>query len=158
MGVKIDLLEEIRSRIETAMQSGGVLESIKRLRVGSVEEARKENDFPVINIQLTGGDEEGDRPNRHFRDNMAIQVTLICNKLTGQNSLYSTATQTGALYLFENLLNVLDKKTDGTLNNTFNGQAEYLRRNSYSVDESTSQIIITLNISAPSKSFALGGR
>lgn len=158
MGVKVDLLEEIRNRLATAASSG-TLTVVKRVRVGSVEEARKESDFPVINIQLNGGIEQADTPNRRFYDDMDIKVSLIDTKLAEEsNSLYKTSDTTGILYVFEKLLNVLDKKTDGTVDNTFNSNAYFLRTNSYTVNESNSVIEISINISVRSKTFAQGGR
>jgi len=158
MGVKVDLLEEIRSRIATAATSG-TLTVVKRVRVGSVEDARKESDFPIINIQLEGGIEQPDTPNRRFYDDMDIKVSLIDTKLSQEaNSLYKTSDTTGILYLFEKLLNVLDKKTDGTVDNTFNSNAYFLRTNAYRVDASSSLVEITINISVRSKTFSQGGR
>lgn len=158
MGVKVDLLDEIYNRLEAAMATGGELESVKYLMIGKEEEARKANDFPVINIGLGSGDEEGDTANRMFTDLMSIELVLICNKLEGTKALYNKSTGEGALILFETILNVLDKKTDGTINNTFNGQAGYLRNNSYSVSYVGSLVIITLVIGVRSKAFALGAR
>lgn len=157
MGAKVDLINEIYSRLNTALS--GSLSVVKRVRVGAIEEARKENDLPIINIQLVGGLEVADHPNRRFTDDMRINITLVHSKLANStNSLFKTSDSTGALYVFETMLNVLDKNTSGTAENTFSSNANFLRQYQYTVEEEAGVIVITAEIGVKTKYFALGAR
>lgn len=159
MGVKVAILQEIYDRINTALGTGNPLATVKRVRIGSIEECRKENDLPIVNISLRSGIEVADSPNRRFTDEMEIEVALVHPKLAqANNSLFKTSDTSGALYVFEALLNVLDKTTAGVLDNTFSSNAHFLRSNRYSVDESAGVVVITTDISVRSKYFVLGGR
>ena len=87
MGIKVNVINEIYSRLNTAISGGGALVGVKRIRIGSVEEMRKENDFPIINIQLLSGREEANLPNRQARDEMRIEILLVHKKLAETNNV-----------------------------------------------------------------------
>lgn len=103
MGNKTDLIQEIYNRISGAMSAGGSLESVKRLRIGSIEEARKNNDLPIINIQLVSGTEPVNFQNGAYTDNMNIEITLVDNKLKeSNNTLFASADDGLGSYIIGN--------------------------------------------------------
>lgn len=158
MGAKVDLIQEIYNRLNTAVQSGS-LQGVKRVRVGSVEEARTMNQSITIGIQLIGGNEVSDFPNRMFTDDMQIRIYIVHPKLKNEtNVLFKTSDSSGALFLLEEVLNVLDETSDGTKNNTFSGNTNYLRNYAYSVDMSADVVVISVDINVRTKTFPLGGR
>jgi len=158
MGQKIDLIDEIYNRLVGAIAPTKQLHGVKRVRIGRVEEARKGNDFPVINIMPLSGSEEPNFPNRQVRDNIRIGVALIVNKLSDQaNSLYSS-TGTGALGLLENVLDVLDKNTSGVVDNTMSGTCQAILKYDWTLDESDEQAVVEIVITTKTKEVPLGGR
>lgn len=159
MGVKVSLIEEIRARLVAANAEGEPLESVKQIRVGSVEESRKENDFPIITIQLLSGEELAEHPNKQIYDQMTIGIGLVVNKLAQDgNTLYKTSDNTGALFLFEKMLNVIDKNTSGVFDNTFNGNAHFLKEMTYEVDEDDTVIVFYARLIIKATAFTVGGR
>ena len=157
MGVNVAVISELYSRLNTALS--GSLSTVKRVRVGSIEEARKQTDFPVINIQLLGGSEEPDTQNRRRNDNMEIEVTLVCPKLAETlNTLYKESNTTGGLYLFEVMRNVIDKNTAGFVDNTFNGSVEYDKQINYTINEASDVVEFVLVIRLKTKTYFSGGR
>lgn len=159
MGNKVNLINEIYNRLSTAIGVDGLLYGVKQVRVGTIEETRKENDLPIINIRLLSGEEEANYPNRQARDDMRVEVILVANKL-GQvgNSLFKTGDSTGALFLLEKILNVIDKNTSGTVDNTLNSTADFIIGYSYDISEENSEVVIRVVVKTKSKSFSLGGR
>lgn len=157
MGVNVAVISELYSRLTTALS--GSLSTVKRVRVGSIEEARKQTDFPVINIQLLGGSEEPDTQNRRRNDNMEIEVTLVCPKLAETlNTLYKESNTTGGLYLFEVMRNVIDKNTAGLVDNTFNGSVEYDKQINYTINEASDVVEFVLVARLKTKTYFSGGR
>jgi hypothetical protein len=157
VGVNVAVVSELYSRLNTALS--GSLSTVKRVRVGSIEEARKQTDFPVINIQLLGGSEEPDTQNRRRNDNMEIEVTLVCPKLAETlNTLYKESNTTGGLYLFEVMRNVIDKNTAGLVDNTFNGSVEYDKQINYTINEAHDVVEFVLVVRLKTKTYFSGGR
>ena len=157
MGVNVFVIVELYSRLNTALS--GSLSTVKRVRVGSIEEARKQTDLPIINIQLLGGSEEPDTQNRRRNDNMEIEVTLVCPKLAETlNTLYKESNTTGGLYLFEVMRNVIDKNTSGFVDNTFNGSVEYDKQINYSINEASDVVEFVLIVRLKTKTYFSGGR
>lgn len=158
MGNKINLVEEIYQRLLNSIAENKPLYGVKRVRIGRVEEARKGNDFPVINIMPMSGIEDPNFPNRHVRDNIRIGVALIINKLSDQsNSLY-TVDGSGALGVLENILDVLDKNVSGVVDNTLSGTCESIVQYEWRLDETDEQAVIDIIISTKTKTVPLGGR
>ena len=159
MGIKVSLIEEIRARLAAENVEGGELEDIKQIRVGSVEDSRKENDFPIITIQLLSGEELAEHPNKQIYDQMTIGVGIVVNKLAEDgNTLYKTSDSSGALFLFEKMLNVIDKNTSGVVDNTFNGNAHFLKEMTYEVDEDENVIVFYARLISKATAFTVGGR
>lgn len=159
MGIKVNVINEIYSRLNTAISGGGALVGVKRIRIGSVEEMRKENDFPIINIQLLSGREEANLPNRQARDEMRVEVLLVHKKLAEtNNTLFKVADTTGAIYILEKILNTIDKNTAGSVDNTLNLTADFIIGYEYDIDESNGVIEVRIVVSVKTKSFFLGGR
>ena len=163
MGVMVSLLDEVRNRLQTAIGAGKDLEGIKRVLVGSHEEARRLNDYPVINITLAGG-EELPTATRKYVNKMQIEVKLITNKLAykdgdlNNNLLFNTTSETGALYLFEKMLNVLDKNTSDELDFDFATSSNNLRLFNYDIETINSVYEFTLIIDIETEEFQGGSR
>lgn len=158
MGNKVDLLNEVYDRLNSSIGEGGDLSGVKRIQFGSREEARKMNDFPVINIKHLGGMEPAHYQNNHYVDEMRIEITLICQKLVGENSNFNTLTGTGATYWLEKILNVLDMGTDGVVDNTFSDTANNTRSYEYEINEDNDVIEINIVLKVETKNFRAGGR
>lgn len=158
MGNKVNLLNEVYNRLNTAIGSGNDLYGIKRIQFGSREEARKDNDLPIINVKHLGGNEPAHYQNNGFIDEMRIEITLICSKKPGENALFDTGTQTGATYWLEKMLNVLDKNTSGVVDNTFSDTAENIKSYDYDIEESNDVVEIAVLMTVQTKHFAAGGR
>ena len=159
MGVKVVLIQEMYNRLNAAIQSGGALQGVKRVMVGSLDETKREIKYPHIRIQQQGGQEIADHPNGMFSDDMRIRIVIMDNKLRSEaNQLFDTATSSGALYLLEAVMNVLDKTTDGVLDNTFSSTAGYLKNYSYSIETDNDSVAIALDIDVRTKPFMRGAR
>lgn len=159
MGVIVDLLDEIRNRLETATGVGKDLEGIKRVRIGSIEEARKLNNYPIINIKVTSPGEEPRFVKSGSVIELSIEIRLMVNKLAEEkNKYFKISDSTGALFLLENMLNVLDKDTSGNLDLTFNCTGNNLRRYSWDMEESNQLVEIPVTMNIETKQFILGQR
>lgn len=159
MGNKVNFIAEVYSRLNTAIGAGKALEGVKLVKVGASEEARKENDLPIITIQQKRGIETAHYHNRQFVDEMTVDVTLITTKLAqAGNTIFKTSNSTGVEYILEALLNTLDKTTVGVIDLQFAGTVENLRSYSYEVDETTTDIAVTVSIIAQTVAYQAGGR
>jgi hypothetical protein len=157
MGNKVNFLAEVDARLRAAQLT--TLSDIKRIRWGSEEESRGQKDFPVLTLAWESGNEEPDYPNKQNRDDIRVKIILHHKKLASQtNDLFDTSTSKGVVYLFEKVLDVLDKKTDGVVDNTFNATADFLRVISYDVNQYNELYEIVAVMTAKTKSFAAGGR
>ncbi len=153
----VDLIEEIRLRLATAQASGNLTE-IKRIRVGTLEEARKENDYPIINLNLGEGAEEPVFIPAGNVTLLSISVTLLHSKLAGTNTLYKTSDQTGALYVLEKMLNTIDKNVAGNRDMSFNSKGNNLKRMRFTVDSSNAILELGVILEIETKQFIFGGR
>lgn len=88
MGNKTNVIQEIYDRLTYRIDcaTSDWLQDVKRIRVGSVEEARKLADFPIINISLDSGTEQGNFKNAASVDQMLVSITLLHQKLTLTNN------------------------------------------------------------------------
>ena len=143
--------------MDTATAGGQPLEDVKRVRVGTRETARNFNDLPIINIQFISGVENPTALQFINTDEIVLEVVLIDNRIDSNNTYY-TLPSTGALFLFENMLNVLDKDTSGNVDICFAGTTFNHRTFSYTINESQKLIEIVLTITVQVKQFPLGSR
>ena len=159
MGVIVNLIEEIKSRFTTAIGTGGDLLGVKRIRIGSREEARKQNDFPIINITLTGATNNAEAMQRQFTDTLNIEITLLISKKdSNANTLYTTTDSTGSIYVLEKMLNVLNKNTSGTIDLQFASNTIELREIDYSIEEANKDMIeIIVNLKIKTAYYTIGG-
>lgn len=160
MGNKVDLFNDIYTRLNTAIGAGKPLASVNRVQVGSREEARKMNDLPIINMKLASGEEIAEYQPNGKRDEMTIEVSLIVAKLdsTNENHLYNKTSGTGALYLFEDLLDVIDNTTGGAIDLTFDGKAGQIPSYSYEVDYLDGVIEFSFELVVQTADFTVGSR
>lgn len=159
MGNKVDLIKEIYDRLNTAKGSGD-LTSIKRLTVAPRESVRKGNDYPTLNLWLEAGDEINYQQARCKVDDMSIEISLIVARPDDQvdNHLFDSDAGTGALYLWETVLNVLDKKVSGVVDLTFDDKANDIPNYTYDVEYQETTIEFVLTITMQSKQFTVGSR
>lgn len=158
MGNYINLIEEVKDRLEAAIAEGEVLEDVFRVRIGSKESARGLNDYPIININVKTGDEEAVSMQRRFSCELALEITLITNKLdSDSNVLYNTATESGSLYLLEKLLNVLDDNISGSVDVGFSNTTHELRIVDWVLEEEKF-IEITITVTVKTLAFYAGAR
>lgn len=161
LGNKVAAIEQLRLRLVTGISSGHPLESAKRIRVGSIEEARKAVDFPTINIDLITGDETNYYSQHGKVDDMDVEISLICNKMaTEYNSLYliTAGVASGPLYLLEQLLNVLDKTTAGVVDIGLSSTANQPLKYTYELKPSSTFIEFVIKVKIQTAQFTAGAR
>lgn len=161
MGNKTELIQEVYDRIAGQVGEGLSLEGVKQVRIGTIEEARKDNDLPIINIQLVNGREEAHFHNNAYTDNMSLAISLLStkNKTTANTLFYVLDDKVvGTLPLFEKILNALDKNTSGNVDISFSQKANNLRSFNYSISEDSGIIEITLTVDIQTKIFMAGAR
>lgn len=156
MGRIVDLIEEIRLRLSTAQLSGS-LTSVKRIRVGSISEARLMSDFPIININLSEGSVIPSFVKAGHTAPCIINIQIISNKLdeTG-NSQYKISGETGIIFLIEEVINAMDNNTSGVLDLGFNAKSYNLREYNYSISESEHVIEASIRMSITTRQFVAG--
>jgi hypothetical protein len=86
MGNKSEVLQAIHDRIERDMAT--TLNNVKQLRIGSIEDARKGVDFPIVTVSLDSGDESSNFKNQAFVDLMSVKIGIVEKKLEGLNSYF----------------------------------------------------------------------
>lgn len=161
VGNKVNAIEAIRARIVAAQAAGKPLVGlIKSVKVGPIEEVRKNTDFPIVNISLESGSEQYIYMPNAKVDNMDLKITLVDNKLdplTG-NVLYKTSGSKGILFIFEKLLNVIDNDAAGAVDldigEKLNDKVDY----NYQIDYYQGLIEISTNLLYPTKEFTAGAR
>lgn len=161
MSNKTDLINEVYQRLVTRITAGQPLENVKRVRVGTVEEARKDNDLPIINIELSNGQELPRSTSKAIIDRMTINITLIHPKSQGNNTLWTTSeggARVGALPTFECVLNAIDTGVNGVTDSDFSGYADNLKSISYDCREDEFVVEFTASVTVESKTFYIGGR
>ena len=157
MGKIVNLLEELRDRLQTE-QSSGTLTEIKRIRVGEISEARLQNDFPIINLSLVSGSIEPSYIKAGHTAPCTFDIRIITNKLKNDsgNSLYKISDSTGIIFLLEKVINALDNNTSGNLDLGFNATAYNLRTYDYSISEDEDMIECALTLNLTTKQFIAG--
>ena len=160
MGNKVDLFNDIYTRLNTAIGAGKPLASVNRVQVGSREEARKMNDLPIINMNLSSGTEIAISQPNCKRDEMTIDIILIVSKpdATTENNLFNKVAGTGALYLFEDLLNVVDKTVTDVIDLTFSATAGQIPEYSYDVEYLEGMIEFSFELIVQTADFTVGSR
>lgn len=161
MGTIVAVIDEVRNRIQKAKTSGD-LSSVKSVRVGKVFDARKLSNFPVINIRSTRGEGRFYSTYQQTSDLITLEIRLIDSKLeyrTTNNTLYNIENDNGIYILFEKLLNVIEKNTDGEVDLTFNSTAYGVKNYRYNVVEVEENYVeIVLDIEIQTHAFSIGGR
>lgn len=159
MGNKVDLIDAIYSRLLANTAVGKDLAAVKRVRVGSIEDARKPNDFPILNILLDNGAEDFIAQPTQKTDKLSLIISLITNKESGYSSLYDKTNSTGILFLLEKLLNCLDKLNDGSTSNlNFGTKARDYTRYTYQIKEYSDWVEAHISMTMPTATFSIGSR
>lgn len=161
MGVMVNVFEELRDRLATA-QSSGDLTAVRAVRVASLTEARKLNDFPFINMRMLSGLQQREYQKAGTTEVMTIEIRLFHPKLeskTSGNELYKTSDSTGFLFLFEKLLNVLDKDTSGNINSSLDGTANTKFNIVYDIEDDHERAYEgVIELEVQTRQFQAGGR
>jgi len=158
MGNMVSLVDEIRNRLETSRTSG-VLTNIKRVFVGDVYEARKQNEFPTISIFVESGLTTDIYKRNGNSDEIIVVIHLVERNLsTITNTIYKTSDQTGFLYTLEDVLNVIDKNTSGAQDLTLSGNAYRLKNVSWDITTDDTLINCKISLEISTCLFQIGGR
>jgi hypothetical protein len=155
MSTTVNLIEAIRARLDDNIDTIGA----KVVRLGSKEGARKGSNFPVVNINLKKGSELPFATRGMFVQELVLEISLIDKKLISDlNRYYKADDSTGIMFAFDNLLNVLDKASDGSMDLTFDATASDFAKQSFEVNEIEDLIEITFEIKIKSKQYLKGSR
>lgn len=156
MSFKTNTIQVMYDRILNQIGQGGQLDGIKHVRIGSIEDARALNDFPIVVISLLGGDEKPPMPNIQMRDAIKVSLQLVCSKLEGENKLFNGAN--GLLDWHDRVLNVLDKNASGVPDVTFDGNVQSTTRRSYDIESLDSMYVLSQVFEMETTQFSLGDR
>lgn len=159
MGVIVNLVEEIRNRLSTATGAGKALVGVKKVQVGNVEGLRKPENCPYIVISLDGsGYEAVFKPHGNV-DVLDISIHIVINKMAAElNKLYNTTSGTGPIYLFETVMNTIEKNTSDEIDVSFGGKANNLRDYTYSTKEDAFLFEYIISFQVQTVQYITGGR
>ena len=112
MGVYVDIFEEFRNRLQTAQGVGKKLEKVKEVFVGQRTHIDSSLDMPSIALTLSSGEEVFSGQNRK-RASFVIIVSVFdkVNSENDKNLYFDIAAQSGFVFLFERVLDVLMETT-----------------------------------------------
>jgi len=162
MGVIVDLIEVVRSRIVAQATGGGTLPELEnKVFIGPRRIVQKMSDYPRVYIWIApeGGVDRPYSLTDTFVDEVNIEVNLLANKLADDdNKLYDTSDLSGSIYLFERLLNAIDTGTGLCADLTFEGKANNLRQYSYSVSYDNNIVEFSIIMTAETDKFQSGFR
>jgi len=118
MGVYTSIITEFKNRIDTAMQSGNLLDDVVNFQIGNKLQNDGTNSFPklVLNASSSFISEtfEACSANKKEAD-VGLVLTVLCRTTgTGSDNFYFDGTN-GILPLIERVLDVISSKTDGSL-------------------------------------------
>ena len=159
MGKHVDLFIEIMNRLDTAKTSG-TLTDVKKIMFGTRDAIIMPGDYPVINVRPINGQRELMAANQQLTDKWeSIEIDLITQPLeNNNNSGYDATRLKGAFYLFEKLLNVLEKNTSGAIDMSLNNKSVNIGDLTFVVDWSDERIKFTITMSKETAQFTAGGR
>ena len=107
MGVIVDVIEEVRLRLEAAKAAGAL--PVKAVFVGSYEEPRSQENFPVVNIDLTGVRREDENLHMGVTDILDIEIRYIDHRMVANsNKIYKTSDSSGPIFYLEKLLDTME--------------------------------------------------
>ena len=137
----INLLEEIRLRIQKAIDDGNL--TCKQVFIGDWEQIRKTNDNPICVIAPTRTAINSNCIPHGIRDDNTVRIVYIISKLAEKtNKLYNNGDTTGMLHEIPNIFNSIEKKrSDGTVDLALNGTSESLPDPVINYDYSQSDIV-----------------
>lgn len=157
MGVHVNLLEEIRNRIATAISSGVLSGVVKAVYIGPRAQARGGTNYPIITIKPTDGGTDPEFHNNGNRDNQNFEITLIDNKLTADtNTLYKTSGATGIVYTFEKLLDTLIENTSQTVDFQMNSKSSDLGSITWRYEYFEDRVEIVINMTKATAFYLYG--
>ncbi|MFW9821373.1 MAG: hypothetical protein ACFFE4_00465 [Candidatus Thorarchaeota archaeon] len=158
MGSIINVLEEIKARLDNAILAGNNLSDIKKVRLGANREVlKKDNDYPVIYIYLEEGEQVDIETTRRGAQRIELEIHLITNcKDNESNTLYDTSDSSGSIYLFEKLMNSIVRNTSGNVDLSFNNTVRDLMKYDWKLIEEGKLIIIKIHTTFTTKQYAMG--
>lgn len=157
MGNKIDLINEIYTRLNTARTSGSITE-FKRVQIGSREEARKLNDLPVINMRPIRGEEKPYAQANCKVDEITIAIDLVFSTPDDsvENGMYGATN--GIINSLEKVLNAIDKTTAGAVDLTFNNKGNQIPGYTYEFEYLDGVVVCTIEFKCETAQFSVGSR
>ena len=176
MGVYVNLIEEIRTRIQWQIDDSGSLSNIKRVILGNRARVETHDTLPVIVLEIDSiADDYAIIAINQKEADFNVRLVLLF-PITDQdtdNLYYDTTLGTGIIYTIEKLLDCLNSRTRGaafslTFPFTFYAGTEIdprLAQNSRTAIRATVQTIVknagyleaVININAKTNFFTING-
>jgi len=159
MGVLVDVLEEIRLRIQAGIDAGDI--EAKALFNAPFYEIRKDDDFPIITYSLISGITTNVCHKAQATEDIVIQVQYHHRKLANNNiKSYKTSDATGIIYSVEKLLDYLElNRSTSSVDLQLNNTGYDAIKTSYSFDYSElGAITAIIDVQIKGATFTMGAR
>ena len=115
--VYVDILEEIKARLDYGKASGSLTDFKHVDFYGQVRENKPRNEMPQIVIEVLGNTETMDNnSNTPFKGDFSVILNVYVDLEDSRvdNMYYNTTTEKGALYYYTYILDTLYTKSDGS--------------------------------------------
>ena len=154
----INLIEEIKDRITKAKTDGNA--SFKAIYIGGFEHHRKENDYPLVVIQVDRVNLNAECMKWGVTDESNISIHYITNtKDNVLNNMYDTSDSSGLMYELAVIMNYLEKnKTTGVIDLSMGGTVYNLSSNDISFRYVNNLILATISYSVKTAEYQRGAR
>ena len=125
MGIYTKIFTELKNRFESEMSTGKLLDDVKKVQIGSINDNQGTNVYPQLLIKTDSGfvSEEYTSSRRDSkRSNVSMKITVIDeigNNYRSNNVYFNDSNSTGILNLIERVLDVLQSDENGVLNPRF---------------------------------------
>ena len=125
MGVLIDIMEEVRLRLQAGIDADAIESSHGGVYVGSKARMLKMNDYPMSGIILPETENVFECMNNGNTERVTIEVGyMIPCLLDDYNVLYNSGSESGPIRNLEQIFNYLKKnRSSGNLDLQLNGTA-----------------------------------
>ena len=163
MGIYVNIIETIKERLTVAQAAGNLLESVKKIYIGSRALVEGIADTPSITIKFINAEETAESAQyRQVLSNIEVilQVHYGLKDEQNKNIYYDWDNSTGILYLIENILDVLNNDTQGNMNPAFDSKLKI--HNSPEIGEivkvGDNMLTCDIKLKLKSASFFINGR
>ena len=128
MNVYAAVLAEMTLRLETAMTNGGRLEKHQItalfIQVGDTAEANTEITLPRIVIRDVVINGEAAYSALRDEDKLSFVIEALTPAIHGPNTLYDAETGLGAMQLYADIVDTLERRTSDALDVSLNGTVQ----------------------------------